>query len=100
MRVSRFFVLALLLLVGNPAAAFADEGKVMLVSKAPFLKVAAALELAIADQQMGLVCHACDPVPGGSKPLRSVGRRRKRLSVDGVRPGRRAPGVEGVRQGR
>ena len=55
---SRSFVLSLALLAGNSAAAFAEEGKVVLVSKAPFPKVAAALEQAIADQKMGLVCHA------------------------------------------
>ena len=55
---SRSFVLILALLAGHSAAAFAEEGKVMLVSKAPFAKVAAVLEQAIADQKIGLVCHA------------------------------------------
>jgi uncharacterized protein (DUF302 family) len=47
MRVSRSVVLAVLLLAEHSAKAFAEEGKVML----------AALEQAIADQKMGLVCH-------------------------------------------
>ena len=55
---SRSFVLALALLVGPPTLALAQEGRVVLASKAPFARVAAALEQAIADQRMGLVCHA------------------------------------------
>ena len=51
------FALALILAAG-PTAALAQDGKVVLTSKAPFPRVAAALEQAIADQRMGLVCHA------------------------------------------
>jgi len=39
-------------------AALAQDVKVVLTSRAPFARVAAALEQAITDQQMGLVCHA------------------------------------------
>lgn len=51
-------VLALALLAGITPSALAQEGKVALTSKAPFARVAVALEQAIADQRMGLVCHA------------------------------------------
>lgn len=50
--------LLLLFLAGASTAALAQDGKAVLPSKAPFARVAAALEQAIADQQMGLVCHA------------------------------------------
>ena len=43
-------------LVAAPARG--EEGRVALVSKAPFARVAQALEQAIADHTMGLVCHA------------------------------------------
>ncbi|MBI4590093.1 MAG: hypothetical protein HY725_14770 [Candidatus Rokubacteria bacterium] len=36
----------------------AQEGKVMLTSKAPFATVAEALEKAVGDAKMALVCHA------------------------------------------
>lgn len=52
-----FAVLGLLLIAGRPIA-LAQEGRVVLTSRAPFGKVAAALEQAVADQKMGLVCHA------------------------------------------
>jgi uncharacterized protein (DUF302 family) len=54
----RSFLLALALLGGHMPATFAQEGKVVRTSKAPFATVAVALEQAIADQKMGLVCHA------------------------------------------
>ena len=40
------------------APARGEEGRVALVSKAPFARVSQALEQAIADHTMGLVCHA------------------------------------------
>ena len=40
------------------APAAAQDGRVTAVSKAPFPKVADALEQAIAEQKMALVCHA------------------------------------------
>jgi uncharacterized protein (DUF302 family) len=49
-----------LILVARPPAVLAQDGKVVLTSKAPFAKVAATLEKAIADQGLGLVCHT-DP---------------------------------------
>lgn len=55
---SWLFVLSLALVAGHSAAALVQDGKVVLTSRAPFAKVAAALEQAIADQRMGLVCHA------------------------------------------
>lgn len=60
MPVSRLqsFALALALLAGCSTVALAQDGKVVLTSKTAFAKVAAALEQAIADQRMGLVCHA------------------------------------------
>lgn len=51
-------LLPLLLLVSPPGLALAADGKVVLTSPAPFARVAAALEQAIADHQMGLVCRA------------------------------------------
>ena len=50
-------VLGLVLIAGGPTA-LAQEGRVVLTSRASFGKVAAALEQAVADQKMGLVCHA------------------------------------------
>jgi uncharacterized protein (DUF302 family) len=47
-----------LLSAGIWSAPLADEGKVVHVSRAPFTRVAAALEQAIADQRMGLICRA------------------------------------------
>ncbi|MFQ5947162.1 MAG: DUF302 domain-containing protein [Anaerolineae bacterium] len=47
----------LVLAVGLPVAR-AEEGKVVLSSKASFSKVAAAMLKAITNQGMGLVCHA------------------------------------------
>ncbi|MBI3454526.1 MAG: DUF302 domain-containing protein [Candidatus Rokubacteria bacterium] len=52
------FAAALLMLLAVSASARAEEGRIVLVSKAPFATVAARLEQAIADQRMGLVCHA------------------------------------------
>ena len=54
----RSLVLALTLSAVSAPRALAQDGKVVLTSKAPFAKVATALEQAIADQRMGLVCHA------------------------------------------
>jgi uncharacterized protein (DUF302 family) len=51
------FVLALLLVATHPAPALAQDARVVLTSKAPFARVAAALEQAVADQAMGLVCR-------------------------------------------
>lgn len=48
--------LALITVVVPPV--FAQDRKVVLTSKAPFARVATALEKAIEDQRMGLVCHA------------------------------------------
>jgi uncharacterized protein (DUF302 family) len=48
----------LLLIVGGPGLAFAQDARVSAVSQAPFAMVARALEQAIADQKMALVCHA------------------------------------------
>jgi uncharacterized protein (DUF302 family) len=45
-------------LVGSPATAAAQTDRVTVVSKAPFAQVAAALERAIGDERMALVCHA------------------------------------------
>lgn len=45
-------------LVIPAAPGIAQDGRITLTSKAPFAKVAEALEKAIADQNMGLVCHA------------------------------------------
>lgn len=56
---NRTSALALLLVLGiAPAPAFAQGGRVTLVSRAPFSRVAAALEAAIAEQNMVLVCRA------------------------------------------
>jgi len=52
-----FAVLGLVLSTGGPIA-LAQESRVVVTSRAPFGKVAAAIEQAAADQKMGLVCHA------------------------------------------
>jgi uncharacterized protein (DUF302 family) len=41
-----------------PARALAEDGRATAVSRAPFAKVAEALEQAITDQKMALICHA------------------------------------------
>jgi uncharacterized protein (DUF302 family) len=54
-------ILTAALLAGTgvlPAAGSAQEARVTAVSRAPFAKVAEALERSIADQKMALVCHA------------------------------------------
>jgi len=50
--------LALVLVTTQTIPALAQADKVVLTSKAPFARVATALKRAIADQGMGLVCHA------------------------------------------
>jgi len=50
-------MLGLVFIAGRPPA-LAQDGRVVLTSRGPFDKVAAALEQAIANQKMGLVCHA------------------------------------------
>ena len=50
--------LALALVLASAPLAVAQDGRVVLTSKAPFARVATALEQAIAEQRMGLVCHA------------------------------------------
>ena len=55
----RFALLGLTAVVCFAALpARAEEGRVTAVSKAPFKTVARALEQAVADKKMGLVCHA------------------------------------------
>ncbi len=54
--VSLLLVAAALVIPAAPGTA--QEGRITFTSKAPFPKVAEALEKAIADQNMGLVCHA------------------------------------------
>ena len=48
----------LLALAGSAQPVRGQEGRVTAVSRAPFARVADALEKAIADERMGLVCHA------------------------------------------
>lgn len=57
----RAFIVATLLAAGTvlvAAPALAQDGRVTAVSRAPFPKVVQALEQAIAEQKMALVCHA------------------------------------------
>lgn len=51
----------------------AQEGKVTLTSKAPFAKVAEALEKAIGDQKMALVCHANAQQGAAARGVRIAG---------------------------
>jgi uncharacterized protein (DUF302 family) len=51
-------LLILALLSGSPIPADAQDGRVTLVSRAPFGKVAEAMEQAVTAQKMALVCHA------------------------------------------
>ena len=41
-----------------PATASAQDGRITLTSTVPFVRVAEALERAVADEKMALVCHA------------------------------------------
>lgn len=43
---------------GLPSPALAQDGRITVKSTAPFGRVAEALERAVADEKMGLVCHA------------------------------------------
>jgi len=57
----RAVIVAALLAAGTvlvAAPAFAQAGRVTAVSRAPFQKVVGALEQAIVEQKMALVCHA------------------------------------------
>jgi uncharacterized protein (DUF302 family) len=51
-------VAALVVCAMVPSRVLAQDGRVTTVSRAPFTKVVEALEQAIADQKMALVCHA------------------------------------------
>ena len=51
----------------------AQEGKVTLTSKAPFAKVADALEKAIGEQKMALVCHANAQQGAAARGVRIAG---------------------------
>ncbi len=51
-------VIAVLIVIAGPAPAAPEEGRVSKVSTAPFGQVAQALQRAIADAGMALVCHA------------------------------------------
>lgn len=53
-----FFLVGLALFLGSRTTMGAQAEQVTLTSKAPFARVAAALEKAIADHGMGLVCRA------------------------------------------
>jgi uncharacterized protein (DUF302 family) len=56
MRLYVLAVLAVTLWWARPGAA--QEGRITIVSRAPFDKVAVALQRAISEQKMALVCHA------------------------------------------
>ncbi len=56
MAMTRAAALMLILTLAGPAAA--QPGRITLVSRAPFAAVASALEQAVADHGLGLVCHA------------------------------------------
>ena len=61
MRYLRALVLVVLsssVLGGLPSPALAQDGRITVKSTAPFGQVAEALERAVADEKMGLVCHA------------------------------------------
>ena len=59
MRRSMITVVALIACAGaSSPKALAQDGRVTAVSRAPFAKVAEALEQAITEQKMALVCHA------------------------------------------
>jgi uncharacterized protein (DUF302 family) len=54
----RLIVFVAALLVASPGSVPAQDGRVTGVSRPPFARVTAALEQAITDQKMALVCHA------------------------------------------
>ncbi len=54
----RLIVFVAALLVAAPGPVLAQDGRVTGVSRAPFARVTAAIEQAITDQKMALVCHA------------------------------------------
>jgi uncharacterized protein (DUF302 family) len=54
----RSIVFITALFVAVPGLALAQDGRVTGISRAPFARVAAALEQAVTDQKMALVCHA------------------------------------------
>jgi len=58
MRASRSVcVMLAVMLVAGPSITLAQDGKVVLTSKAAFSRIVESLEQAIADQRMGLVCQ-------------------------------------------
>ncbi len=57
-RLAVSLLLAAAVLVIPAAPGIAQDGRITFTSKASFAKVVEALEKAIADQNMGLVCHA------------------------------------------
>jgi uncharacterized protein (DUF302 family) len=54
----RLIVVITALVIAAPGLALAQDGRVTAVSRAPFVRVAAAIEQAVTDQKMALVCHA------------------------------------------
>lgn len=54
----RLIAFVAVLLGASPSTALAQDGRLTGVSRGPFARVAAALEQAVADQKMALVCHA------------------------------------------
>ncbi len=58
MRVRSLLIVAAVALVLVAAPVGAQDGKVTLTANAPFAKVAAAMEKAVEDAKMALVCHA------------------------------------------
>jgi uncharacterized protein (DUF302 family) len=58
MRRTALCVIVPLVLAIAPAPSAGQEGRITAVSKAPFAHVATALERAIADEKLALVCHA------------------------------------------
>jgi len=61
----RVLVVGALIVAAYASPLSAQESRVTAVSRAPFAKVAAALQQAVVDHKMGLVCHANAPECGG-----------------------------------
>jgi uncharacterized protein (DUF302 family) len=72
----RGYIISILLVVSAlPAAApaLAEDGRLNAVSRAPFQKVAAALQEAIAEQKMALVCHANAQAGAAARGVKIMG---------------------------
>ncbi len=72
----RWYVISILLVVSallTSVPALAQDGRLTAVSRAPFQKVAEALEQAVTEHKMALVCHANAQAGAAARGVKIVG---------------------------